>query len=75
MANQFQNSSLIAKEFLVRLKNTFTFTMSINRQHSNLFQGKGTKPGTTVDFVGRSTCLADAGRRSPQRGSRTTWCR
>ena len=49
-ANQFQNSALISKEFLLRLTNTFAFTMSVNRQYSNLFQGKGTKPGTTVDL-------------------------
>ena len=49
-ANAFQNSALISKEFLVRLKNTFAFTMSANRQYSSLFQGKGTKPGTTVDI-------------------------
>ena len=49
-ANAFQNSALISKEFLVRLKNTFAFTMSANRQYSALFQGKGTKPGTTVDI-------------------------
>ena len=42
--------SLISKEFLVRLKNTFAFAMSVNRQYNNLFQGKGTKPGTTVDL-------------------------
>ena len=36
--NQLQTSALISKEFLTRLRNTFKFVMSINRQYNNLFQ-------------------------------------
>lgn len=50
MANQMQNSALISKEFLVRLRNTLSFTMSINRQYNNLFQTQGTKPGVTINL-------------------------
>lgn len=50
MANSMQNSSLISKEFLRRLKNTMAFTMSINRQWSKAFQTNGTKPGVTINI-------------------------
>lgn len=49
-ANSYQNSSLISNEFLRRLKNTLSFTMSINRQYNKLFQTSGTKPGVTVNL-------------------------
>lgn len=50
MANATQNSSLISKEFLFRLKNTLSFTMSVNRQYNKLFQSQGTKPGVTINI-------------------------
>lgn len=50
MANQYQNSSLISKEFLRRLKNTMSFTMSVSRQYRNIFQTQGTKPGVTINL-------------------------
>ena len=50
MANQTQNSSLISKEFLRRLKNTMSFTMSVSRQYRNMFQTQGTKPGVTINL-------------------------
>ena len=48
--NQLQTSALISKEFLTRLKNTFKFVMSINRQYNTLFQNQGTPKGTTVSI-------------------------
>lgn len=50
LGNSMQNSSLISKEFLRRLKNTLSFTMSVDRQYDGLFAGTGTKPGVTVNL-------------------------
>ena len=48
--NSMQNSSLISKEFLRRLKNTLSFTMSVKRQYNDLYSSQGTKPGVTINL-------------------------
>ena len=63
MANQLQNSSLISNEFMVRLKNSLAFTMSVNREWSKQFRGEGTKLGKSGVTINIRKPARGTGRR------------